>query len=65
MQLLSQFNRDGQTILLVTHDAVLATAYASRIISLRDGRIEDDVMLDTQRSHDPSDLLHLHSEEVV
>jgi putative ABC transport system ATP-binding protein len=65
MQLLSQFNRDGQTILLVTHDAALATAYASRIISLRDGRLEDDVMLDTQRSRDASDLLHLHSEEVV
>jgi putative ABC transport system ATP-binding protein len=65
MQLLAEFNRDGQTILLVTHDAVLATAYASRIISLRDGRIEDDTHLQTERGYSPADLLHLHSEEAV
>jgi putative ABC transport system ATP-binding protein len=64
MQLLADINQQGQTVVLVTHDAALAAAYASRIISLRDGKIEDDVMLDTQRSRPPSDLLHLHSEEV-
>src|SRR5262249_15245102 len=65
MELLADFNREGQTVLMVTHDAVLAAAYASRIISLRDGRIEDDTQLQTQRSPSPSDLLHLHSEEAV
>jgi putative ABC transport system ATP-binding protein len=64
MQLLADINQQGQTVVLVTHDAALAAANASRIISLRDGKIEDDVMLDTQRSRPPSDLLHLHSEEV-
>jgi putative ABC transport system ATP-binding protein len=64
MQLLADINQQGQTVVLVTHDAALAAAYASRIISLRDGKIEDDVMLDTQRNRPPSDLLHLHSEEV-
>jgi putative ABC transport system ATP-binding protein len=65
MELLSQFNRDGQTVLLVTHDAALAAAYASRIISLRDGQVEDDAELQSERVYNPSDLLHLHSEEAV
>jgi hypothetical protein len=49
----------------VTHDASVAAAYASRIISLRDGRIEDDTQLQTRPNQNPSDLLHLHSEEAI
>jgi len=45
MDLLSQLNRAGQTILLVSHDPVLTRHYASRIISLRDGRVECDEWL--------------------
>ena len=65
MELLSQFNREGQTVVLVTHDAALAATYASRIISLRDGRVVDDAELQSETGHSPSDLLHLHSEEAV
>ncbi|WP_437074971.1 ABC transporter ATP-binding protein [Streptomyces sp. enrichment culture] len=45
MRLLSRFHRRGQTILLVTHDARLASA-ADRVISFFDGRIADDAELD-------------------
>jgi putative ABC transport system ATP-binding protein len=45
MRLLSRFHRRGQTIVLVTHDARLASA-ADRVISFFDGRIADDAELD-------------------
>jgi len=41
MRLLQVLNREGRTILLVTHDDTIA-AYASREISLRDGAIVSD-----------------------
>ncbi|MGW7301593.1 ABC transporter ATP-binding protein [Streptomyces sp. NPDC054829] len=44
MRLLSRFHQRGQTILLVTHDARLASA-ADRVISFFDGRIADDAAL--------------------
>jgi putative ABC transport system ATP-binding protein len=44
MRLLSRFHQRGQTILLVTHDARLASA-ADRVISFFDGRICDDASL--------------------
>lgn len=47
MELLIELHRQGQTILLVTHDAKLATRYAARVISVLDGRIVDDVRLET------------------
>jgi putative ABC transport system ATP-binding protein len=37
--LLRDLNRDGQTLVLVTHDAALAHRCATRIVELRDGRI--------------------------
>ncbi|MFJ8795706.1 ABC transporter ATP-binding protein [Streptomyces sp. NPDC102462] len=45
MRLLSRFHGRGQTILLVTHDARMASA-ADRVISFFDGRIADDAALD-------------------
>ncbi|MEU6572848.1 ABC transporter ATP-binding protein [Streptomyces sp. NPDC046805] len=45
MRLLCRFHDRGQTILLVTHDARLASA-ADRVISFFDGRIADDATLD-------------------
>jgi putative ABC transport system ATP-binding protein len=45
MRLLSRFHARGQTIVLVTHDARLASA-ADRVISFFDGRIADDAALD-------------------
>jgi putative ABC transport system ATP-binding protein len=44
LRLLSRFHQRGQTIVLVTHDARLASA-ADRVISLFDGRIVDDTTL--------------------
>ncbi|MFJ9968643.1 ABC transporter ATP-binding protein [Streptomyces avermitilis] len=43
-RLLSRFHQRGQTILLVTHDARMAST-ADRVISFFDGRIADDVEL--------------------
>jgi putative ABC transport system ATP-binding protein len=45
MRLLSRFHQNGQTIVLVTHDARMASA-AGRVISFFDGRIVDDAELD-------------------
>src|ERR1700682_4372305 len=39
MDLLAQLHRDGQTVLLVTHDAKLATRHAARVVSMMDGKI--------------------------
>ncbi|HEX2680079.1 MAG TPA: ABC transporter ATP-binding protein, partial [Candidatus Dormibacteraeota bacterium] len=41
MELLEGLHAEGQTILLVTHDAKLATRHAARVISLTDGRVVD------------------------
>src|SRR5215475_4764455 len=38
-KLLTELNRDGQTVLLVTHDLALAEACATRTIELIDGRM--------------------------
>lgn len=38
MELLTQLNRQGHTIILVTHDSVVAS-YAARVIEIHDGRI--------------------------
>ncbi|MFQ6146817.1 ABC transporter ATP-binding protein [Streptomyces seoulensis] len=46
MRLLSRFHQRGQAIVLVTHDARLASA-ADRVISFFDGRIADDAEMDT------------------
>jgi putative ABC transport system ATP-binding protein len=43
MDLLMELHRDGQTILFVTHDARLASRYATRAISLMDGKIVSSV----------------------
>ena len=41
MELFSELNARGQTILMVTHEDEIA-AYARRLIRMRDGKIEDD-----------------------
>ena len=46
MELIARLNREGQTVLLVTHDAKLATRHAGRVVTLIDGRIHDDTRLE-------------------
>lgn len=41
MSLFKELNRDGQTILMVTHEDDIA-AHASRLVRMRDGKIEHD-----------------------
>jgi ABC-type ATPase involved in cell division len=45
MDVIEELNQGGQTGRLVTHDAKVAGRYAKRILSLRDGRVEDDARL--------------------
>jgi putative ABC transport system ATP-binding protein len=62
MELLGQLHHDGQTILLVTHDAKLATRHASRVISVMDGKIVDDARLESPERA-PSDVIRVRGEE--
>ncbi|MCR2821680.1 ABC transporter ATP-binding protein [Lederbergia panacisoli] len=41
MQLLVQLNKEGKTVIIVTHEEEIAK-YTNRIITLKDGRITDD-----------------------
>ena len=41
MELFRRLHRDGQSILLVTHDDEVASA-ADRIVQMRDGRVTDE-----------------------
>ncbi len=63
MGLLAGIHRQGQTILLVTHDARLAATYAERIITLRDGRVADDALMQVAAPASTADLVHLHRGE--
>jgi putative ABC transport system ATP-binding protein len=48
--LLRQLNRDGQTLVLVTHDAALAQRCATRVVELHDGRLTGTGALAQARS---------------
>lgn len=48
VEILNQLNAEGMTILVVTHDAKVASA-TDRIIYLKDGNIEDQLMLGKYR----------------
>src|SRR5579859_4908257 len=63
MGLLDELNQRGQTILLVTHDAKLAAGHGRRVVTLRDGRVQDDARLQPQRAAGPGELLRLDAEE--
>jgi putative ABC transport system ATP-binding protein len=39
MEIFTELNREGKTIVVVTHDPAVAS-YANRIIKIKDGRIE-------------------------
>ena len=62
MQLLGELHGEGQTVLLVTHDAKLATRHATRVISVMDGTIVDDAHLESpQRA--PAEVIRVRGEE--
>ncbi|MGP4004073.1 ABC transporter ATP-binding protein [Streptomyces sp. 8N706] len=60
LRLLSRYHQRGQTILLVTHDARVAST-ADRVISFFDGRIADDATLGAgaRRGDGVADVLEL------
>ena len=62
MELLGGLHRDGQTILLVTHDAKLATRNAARVLSVVDGRIVDDARLESPERA-ASEVIRVRSDE--
>jgi putative ABC transport system ATP-binding protein len=62
MELLGELHRDGHTILLVTHDAKLATRHAARVISVVDGKMVDDARLESSERA-ASDVIRVRSEE--
>ena len=61
MRLLAELNQGGQTIVMVTHDARLATANTERVVSLLDGRVVDDTRLETSKAP-PADLVRVRME---
>jgi putative ABC transport system ATP-binding protein len=62
MELLGRLHHDGQTILLVTHDAKLATRHAARVLSVLDGKIVDDARLESPERA-ASEVIRVRSEE--
>ncbi|MDQ3939854.1 MAG: ATP-binding cassette domain-containing protein, partial [Actinomycetota bacterium] len=50
MELLHELNRDGLTVVLVTHDPAIGTT-ASRLIRMRDGTIESSQSLAGDGAH--------------
>jgi putative ABC transport system ATP-binding protein len=64
MTLLGELHADGQTVLLVTHDAKLAAAAAGRVVSLRDGRVLDDARLASATGRQPPALVRMQGEAV-
>jgi putative ABC transport system ATP-binding protein len=63
MELLGELHSKGQTILLVTHDAKLATRHAARVISVMDGKIVDDARLESP-DRIASEVIRVRGEEV-
>jgi putative ABC transport system ATP-binding protein len=62
---LETVNRNGQTILMVTHDAELAAARARRVVQLRDGRVCDDARLQSSPSITAPEVTRIRREEMV
>ena len=64
MTLLQRLHASGQTIVLVTHDAKLATRFASRVITLGDGHVVHDSTL-SSTSLPASRLVRVRGAELV
>ena len=64
MKLLQDLHHGGQAVMMVTHDAKLATRHAARVISLADGQVVDDARLDTA-DRGPAEVLRIRTEELA
>jgi putative ABC transport system ATP-binding protein len=62
MEMLVELNRGDQTVLLVTHDPKLAARYARRVVSLIDGRMADDLVMQPSAAS-PGELVRVRVEE--
>ena len=62
MDLIDELNQQGQTVILVTHDAKLAARRANRIVTLIDGRVVDDTRLNATATQ-PANLVTLQLKE--
>jgi putative ABC transport system ATP-binding protein len=58
LALLGEIQRDGQSVLLVTHDPRTA-ATANRVVRMRDGLVVDQTALETGRTESVAQLLQL------
>jgi putative ABC transport system ATP-binding protein len=47
LRMLSDLNNEGNTIIMITHDKEIA-AYAKRIVTVRDGKIQSDILNDSE-----------------
>ena len=65
MALLDEVGRDGRTLILVTHNPELAARHADRVISLRDGQIVDEAVLESARATSAADLIRIPVRETV
>jgi putative ABC transport system ATP-binding protein len=65
MGLLAEINRQGQTVLMVTHDPKLAARYASRVVSVIDGLVVDDLRLHTTTERRAEDVVRVRAEKEV
>lgn len=57
MQLLKEIHKGDNTIIMVTHNPDL-TAYANRVVYMRDGRIHQDIDL---KNHETADVKKMHN----
>jgi putative ABC transport system ATP-binding protein len=64
MEMLVDLNRGGQTVLLVTHDPKLAARYARRVVSLVDGQVADDLVMQPAAAS-PGELIRVRVEETA
>ena len=51
MELMQHFHQQGASILLVTHDASVAT-YANKVLLILDGKIKKEVLFDPATNQD-------------
>jgi len=52
---LLELNREGQTLVLVTHSPELAATYATRTVQIVDGRVVSDTPADPTDRPQPTD----------